>query len=1192
MKKTITTLILASLVLFTFWGIKAVESDEILSIENTAGKLQEKLGDKEFSVTHLTISGELNSTDLKVLHQMIQLQRLDIQSVSLVMGGVGYEYNGKTVGISYANFLPMGMFDGFAQLESISLPNNMMGAEAYALARCSALKTVILPASCVSIGKGIFKDCQALETVNLQKISELPEDCFKGCLSLSKVDKGVIKNIGKQAFYGCKSLKTMSFSKGILTIGERAFSECESLTGVSFSTTTTTIGDYAFENCTKLEQARIPYSVTTFGQGAFKNCTSLSSVNLTGKVTVLPQSLYEGCTSLGDIWLGSKVETIECGVFNGCTSLALIRSDKTTAPNVQDNSFGTLEVEKIRLVVNKNSQAAYGNHSVWKKFLIEEVENPNGDAIVSMQIKSSSDPYILKFRCEQPLGALTGKGLTSLFNAGSFTTAKTQKSIDNVGTSLTLHTLPSALSILYLDAETNHLQSIRFKKANGLKDLVIKNSELSIADLKEVPNLIKADLTANDLHNINTTGNEKLESLKISNNPNLTEIDLSKNEELTSIEASSTGISTWNLSNNSKIKYLMVEECMINDLQIVNLTDLRRISVARNNIKSLMLPPSEYLAEVNISDCKLDTEALNNLYKALPNRGEFAAPGRLYIANNPGVEKSATVIAIQKNWEVDEQGTGADPEAIDPEKDKPAIVLSSSAASFALNITSQKNEDIYVQWDPTVKTFEKISLSKDVAKKISHKFEDAQPHQISIFGKEISEISTSMFSSIKLTYLDVSLCPTLVKLNIPYGNTLGEVNLKNNVALQEINLDGCGVKTLTMPDKMEALTRLLLSNNDIRQIKLNGATQLKKLSMPSNKLRSIDLSSCTQLEDLNLNLNGLEEIIGIHELKALTRLDLGKNNLPFSMIPAKGNIQEYVYNQYWYDIPQAKISELTIDLSQENMAQGESDKMEQTTFSWMIMKSAEQRIPITEKDFVNEGGKFTFKNSLFPAGVDSLDIYVLMTNPGFPAINTKTGGVQSSAIRIGRKINLQPSDVPLPTDNLFEGLYECAFIGAKNLKTIKLPKNTKEIRERAFEACHALEGVQLAAPIATEKWGDKVFEDKDGLTIYVPNEETKKVVESRYQFTATKVVVGGMSYEKALASQQKVYVRVVGSSLFIQSLSDQEVEIRLFDASGAYLLSRTMTPDEEIEYALPSEGIFLLSVDQENTIKILIPNQQ
>ena len=80
----------------------------------------------------------------------------------------------------------------------------------------SRLKVVKLPSSVTEFGKGVFKDCIALNEVYIDNtgLEELPESTFEGCSDLNSIllPKN-LKEIGKSAFADCKSLMNVDFGQ-------------------------------------------------------------------------------------------------------------------------------------------------------------------------------------------------------------------------------------------------------------------------------------------------------------------------------------------------------------------------------------------------------------------------------------------------------------------------------------------------------------------------------------------------------------------------------------------------------------------------------------------------------------------------------------------------------------------------------------------------------------------------------------------------------------------------------------------------------------------------------------------------------------------------------------------------------------------------------------------------------------------
>ena len=119
-------------------------------------------------------------------------------------------------------------------------------------AGCTALKEIVLPAGVTFLGWGAFRDCTALERV------EMPD-----CLCSSYV------------FCRCENLKEIT---PITDITEGMFSHCAALSTFPVAPETTVIGEDAFEHCDALTEIAIPAAVEEIGQLAFRNCFGLTAV--------------------------------------------------------------------------------------------------------------------------------------------------------------------------------------------------------------------------------------------------------------------------------------------------------------------------------------------------------------------------------------------------------------------------------------------------------------------------------------------------------------------------------------------------------------------------------------------------------------------------------------------------------------------------------------------------------------------------------------------------------------------------------------------------------------------------------------------------------------------------------------------------------------------------------------------------
>ena len=183
----------------------------------------------------------------------------------------------------------------------------------------SSLTTSVAPAASAGVtalADGVFAGNTAITTVNLSNtsITEVPSDAFAGCTALkSVVLPATCKTIGANAFAGCTALSTLTAS-GATTVGADAFRGCSSLAAVPASATS--LGAYSFAQ-SGVTAADI--SAVSAGEGAFAGCTSLVSAT---PGSGLPAAVFAGCTALAvSDWSG--VATIGRAALAGIPATTL-----------------------------------------------------------------------------------------------------------------------------------------------------------------------------------------------------------------------------------------------------------------------------------------------------------------------------------------------------------------------------------------------------------------------------------------------------------------------------------------------------------------------------------------------------------------------------------------------------------------------------------------------------------------------------------------------------------------------------------------------------------------------------------------------------------------------------------------------------------------------------------------------------
>ncbi|NDP22271.1 MAG: leucine-rich repeat domain-containing protein [Paludibacter sp.] len=302
-------------------------------INPTAGSLSATIISAGFSplssITHLTITGNLNSVDIsQIKTNMTVLTELDLTGTTLIN-----------------NILPDNAFTNKSTLTVIKFPATLESIGISAFYGTSLSGNLILPASITSIGNNAFMGLSGLSgSLSLPNtLNDLGDNAFQNCggLTGNLLIPSSLMSIGTYVFSGCSGLNgSLSIPNSVISIGNYAFQNCTNLTGsLSIGNTVTSIGDYAFSSCSGLSGGiSIPNSITSIGSSAFQNCTSLTgSLTLGNSVISIGDYAFSGCSGLtGDLLIPSTINTIGSYSFQNCAGL----TGNLTIPN-SVNSIGS-----------------------------------------------------------------------------------------------------------------------------------------------------------------------------------------------------------------------------------------------------------------------------------------------------------------------------------------------------------------------------------------------------------------------------------------------------------------------------------------------------------------------------------------------------------------------------------------------------------------------------------------------------------------------------------------------------------------------------------------------------------------------------------------------------------------------------------------------------------------------------------
>ena len=315
-----------------------------------AGTLSNYISESEkYLVEELTLTGELNGTDFRLLRDMAgndnsghltngQLRKLDMSGAHIVAGGAYAEFEGGRI------YTQNGWFGGSRWSDPIYAKDNCIGA--FLFGGCTSLETITLPESVNEIEESAFAFCKNLKSLqippNVTKIEEMILwGCSKiGSLSADENNKtytspegcnAIIK--GNTLVLGC--MNTI-IPEGITEIGSHAFYSCSGLTYIRIPSSVETIGSFALSG-TNLKEITLPQSLKTIKQRAFYNCYYLTSFTIPKSVTSIEEDILTQCRSLNRITVEEGNERYdsrdECnGIIETATNTLIAACNNTVIP--------------------------------------------------------------------------------------------------------------------------------------------------------------------------------------------------------------------------------------------------------------------------------------------------------------------------------------------------------------------------------------------------------------------------------------------------------------------------------------------------------------------------------------------------------------------------------------------------------------------------------------------------------------------------------------------------------------------------------------------------------------------------------------------------------------------------------------------------------------------------------------------
>ena len=403
--------------------------------------------------------------------------------------------------------------------------------------------------------------------------------------------------------------------------------------------------------------------------------------------------------------------------------------------------------------------------------------------------------------------------------------------------------------VFYCSNNRAKLTAIDLSHHTQLTELYCTNNKITSLDVSNNTQLTGLYCTSNQLSSLNASGCTQLKTLNCVSNQ-LLSLNVSGCTQLTKVECFSNRLSSLDVSGYTQLKELNCHGNQLSNINVSGCTQLKELKCYNNQLASLNISGCTQLKELycynniltalDVSGCtqltkvychdnKLSTDALDDIYCALPDRKD-SINGVIQPVDNSSSTYNDTVIAsnaanaTSKNWKVQYYSNDAD--------------IATTGSYVCGTPHTKPNMDRYIT----------LTVAKDSAIKLNFKAAAATTPVRIVSGSNTQDITvgTDWFDSNWPGTFTVTAGSTTMTI---YGD-LTDFSCSGNYA----NLTAIDLSHNTQ------LQRLWCCSNQLTSLDVSKNTQLAYLSCSSNTLSSLDVSQNTELDWVNCSDNKLSSL--------------------------------------------------------------------------------------------------------------------------------------------------------------------------------------------------------------------------------------------------------------------------------------------------------------------------------------------